>query len=139
MHQICKDDKCWCYFDESNLSIQDSISGKVLYQGRSENGVYLVANHCLSSTSHSNSSWMLWHTRLGYPYFQVLHNTIPSLNVPHHTSQLGLISCEQCLHGKMHRSPFPKSCFQAFALFKLFNSDLWGPAPVTSINGYQYC
>ena len=81
---------------------------------------------------------MLWHTRLGYPYFQVLHNAIPSLNVPHHTSQLGLISCVQCLHGKMHRSPFPKSYFQAFAQFKLFHSDLWGLAPVTSVNGYQY-
>ena len=38
----------------------------------------------------------------------------------------------------MHKLPFPSSRFVATTPFELVHVDLWGPAPLTSINGFQY-
>ena len=38
----------------------------------------------------------------------------------------------------MHNLPFPKSHFTASVPFELIHSDLWGPAPLNSINGFKY-
>ena len=46
--------------------------------------------------------------------------------------------CTHCLYGKMHKLPFPKSFFNASSPFELIHSDLWGPAPTSSINGFKY-
>ena len=40
VHKICHDNNCQCYFDEHTLSIQALATGKILYKGRSEDGVY---------------------------------------------------------------------------------------------------
>ena len=37
-----------------------------------------------------------------------------------------------------HKLPFPSSRFVATAPFELVHTDLWGPTPLTSINGFQY-
>ena len=42
VHKICHDNQCWCYFDENIISIQALATGKVLYQGKSEDGVYPI-------------------------------------------------------------------------------------------------
>ena len=47
-------------------------------------------------------------------------------------------SCIHCLHGKMHRLPFPSSRFVATSPFELVHTNLWGHAPLDSINGYKY-
>ena len=38
----------------------------------------------------------------------------------------------------MHNLPFLKSQFIAFTPFELVHSNLWGPAPMKSINGFKY-
>ena len=38
----------------------------------------------------------------------------------------------------MHRLPFPSSRFVANSPFELVHIDLWGPAPLNSINGYKF-
>ena len=47
-------------------------------------------------------------------------------------------TCTHCLYGKMHNLPFPKSHFVASSPFELVHFDVWGPAPVTSVNGFRY-
>ena len=46
--------------------------------------------------------------------------------------------CKNCLNGKMYQLPFPKSDFEASKPLKLIHSDVWGLAPVTSVNDFQY-
>ena len=79
VHKICHDNNCWCYFDENILSIQALATGKVLYQGKSEDGVYpiypqrasqlsLSSKVCNNVASHSDvnlsvvnkSLWQTW-------------------------------------------------------------------------------
>ena len=46
--------------------------------------------------------------------------------------------CKHCLSGKMHQFSFPIFEFQALKPLELVQSDVWGPAPVTSSNDFQY-
>ena len=38
----------------------------------------------------------------------------------------------------MHKLPFEPSKFQSTQPLELIHSDVWGPAPITSFNGYRY-
>ena len=38
----------------------------------------------------------------------------------------------------MHKLPFEQSQFQSTQPLELVHSDVWGPAPVNSSNGYRY-
>ena len=148
VHKICHDNQCWCYFDENTLSIQALATGKVLYKGKSEGGVYPIYPHkapnlsfphkTCNSVSTTPTSWLLWHNRLGHPNSQVLKFLFQHKGSPFNKCTNFVDSCVHCLHGKMHKLPFPSSRFVASAPFELVHTDLWGPAPLTSINGFQY-
>ena len=38
----------------------------------------------------------------------------------------------------MHNQSFPNSQFVATSPFELVHSDLWGPAPINSVDGFRY-
>ena len=96
IHKLCHDNNGWCYFDENVLSIQALATRKVLYQGKSEDGVYpiypqrafqlsLPSKVCnnIASCSVVNQSVVnkfLWHKRLGHPHDQVLKLLFPNVN-----------------------------------------------------------
>ena len=148
VHKFCHDNNCWCYFDENILSIQALTIGNVIYQGKSEQGVYPIYPHKTSNLSLPSRAYntvatqsftlQLWHRRLGHPSHQVLASAIPSLLSSANKCNNILSSCTHCLHGKMHRLPFSTSQFVAHSPFELVHSDVWGPVPVDSINKYKY-
>ena len=121
-------------------------TGKILYKGRSEDGVYpiyphkataLLSNKVCNSVKFSSSTWSLWHSRLGHPNAHTLRLLLQNNGLPCNSSTV-VNSCIHCLHGKMHRLPFPSSRFVANFPFELVHTDLWGLAPLDSINGYKY-
>ena len=148
VHQICQDNNCWCYFDENILSIQALAMGKVLYKAKSEGGVYPIYPHKASklllspklcnSVFKTTPCWLLWHTRLGHPNHQVLSLLFPNKTLSFNKCMNLVNTCTHCLHGKMHKLPFPDSKFIARSPFELVHINLWGPAPQNSVNGYKY-
>ena len=148
VHKICHDNNCCCYFDEHTLSIQALATGKILYQGRSEDGVYPIYPHkatallsnkvCNSAKSSSStwsakfssSTWSLWHSRLDHPNAHTLRLLLQNNGLSCNNSANVVNSCIHCLHGKMQRLPFPSSRYVANSPFKLVHTDLWGPAPL---------
>ena len=146
VHKLCHDNNCWCYFDENLLSVQALATGKVLYQGRSEQGVYpiypskattlslpsRVCNHVASTSS----LWELWHNRLGHPHAQVLQTLLPILKIS--SNKCNSISCTHCISGKIYKLPFPTSHFTTHSPLELVHSDVWGPGLVFSINKFRY-
>lgn len=46
--------------------------------------------------------------------------------------------CEACIRGKMIRQGFPKQASTTFQTLDIISSDVCGPLPVTSIQGYKY-
>ena len=165
VHKCCLHNNCSCYFDANQIKIQDIPTGRLLYKGLSENGVYpIYSKNFISSLPHVNfessskqhhvsieslfpaaflvnkaNNWLLWHHRIGHPSNKVLDVALSSLHIfcPSHSDN-GLTHCRHCLSGKMHQFLFPVSTFHASKPLELMHSDVWGPAPVTSTNDFQY-
>ena len=75
--------------------------------------------------------------RLGHPNSQILKLLLQNNCLSCNNSANFVNSCIHYLHGKMHRLPFPSSRFVANSPFELVHTDLWGPVPLNSINGYN--
>ena len=133
VHKLCLDNNCSCYFDAKKFSIQDLPTGRILYKGLSNNGVYPIqspmfipATNKTACAAHSISSdkWHLWHSRLGHPSDKVLANVFPCFS-PNSSSKDVKVHCHHCLAGKMHQLPFPTSNKTVTSPFELVHADLW--------------
>lgn len=78
-----------------------------------------------------------WHHRLVHP-----SNNIVSLMLNKAHVQCTKIStpttCQSCLQGKLCKFPFQQSVNKYVHPFKIVHSNLWGPIPCISIDGYRY-
>ena len=131
VHKFCKDNNASFYFDASKFQIKDFSSGRLLYNGLSEYGLYPIHGAILPEsssppqsfhTSAINTSSQLWHNRLGYPQQSVLHHVLHnklSLPISNNNSL-----CTHCLEGKMHQLPFPKSVPITSHPLKIVHSDV---------------
>ena len=145
MHKLCLHNHCSCYFNANKLLIQDLPTGRLLYKGRSRNGVYPIqsstlfnfASNKIACNAHSVSShkWQLWHSRLGHPSNKVLTNLFSSLQC---NSSVASMHCKHCLDGKMHQLPFLISNKTSITPFALVHADLWRLAPITSSTSFRF-
>jgi hypothetical protein len=154
MNRFCRDNHCAFYFDSDCFHIQDHLTGKPLYKGLSRDGLYPLHGLslplrsspsissssaqaiCLHSARATASASSLWHARFGHPQDRVLSHVLqksvnPSLSI---TSQF----CKHCTQGKMTQLPFSHSNTIASSPLEIVYSDVWGPAPISSINGFRY-
>ena len=144
VHKIYRDNQCWCYFDENIISIQALAKGKVLYQGKNEDGVYPIypqkASHLSLPSNPCNSAFhvLVFNKTLWHPFDQLLKHLFPNAKFDLNKCAFVKNDCTHCFYGKMHNLPFPKCSFTALTPFELIHSDLWGPTPITSINGFKY-
>uniref|UniRef100_A0A2N9EKA7 Reverse transcriptase Ty1/copia-type domain-containing protein n=1 Tax=Fagus sylvatica TaxID=28930 RepID=A0A2N9EKA7_FAGSY len=150
VNKFCRDNHCAFYFDSDHFHIQDCLTGKPLYKGLSRDGLYPLhglslpfrSRQSLSSSSaravclHSaraiSSASNLWHAQFGHPQDRVLchvlHKSVnPSLSINSHF-------CKHCTQGKMTQFPFSHSNTIASFPLEIVYSDVWGPAPIPSIN-----
>jgi len=72
----------------------------------------------------------VWHKRFEHPSDKVLNSL---LNFPRKC-----IRCDICKLTKQTRLPFSLSISKSEASFELIHSDVWGPAPTNSYNGFKY-
>ena len=167
IHKFCLHSNYSCHFDANEIKIQDFPTGRLLYRGLSENGVYPIYSKFSSrpsssnftppkqkvSTSHTSSQlpnssifhvhrshkWLLWHHRLGHPSDAVLNSVVSSIDNSVDFSKSDIVSyCKHCLSGKMHQLSFDKSDFHSTKPLELIHNDVWGPAPVSFVNDFRY-
>lgn len=136
-------------FDSLNCLVKDKVSGRTLLQGRIEDGLCKMtppphASHFISSSSLDNntsyyfsSSCDTWHRRLGNPSCQTLSKILKLCNVKRKESNRATF-CEACQYGKSHILPFKSSDSHASFPLDLVHTNLWGPSPVASLNGFHY-
>lgn len=90
------------------------------------------------SKSSSKASYELWHSRLGHVAF----DTILLLNKLGHLYVTSLlpkpIFCSSCQLSKGHRLQFDLNDKCSSYPLDLVHCDLWGPSPVSSMDGYRY-
>ncbi|GAB2294442.1 hypothetical protein Dimus_038297 [Dionaea muscipula] len=102
-----------------------------------QNGDHAVHTHVAmigNRVAHS-----LWHKRLGHPSNVIVSTMLAkshiSSSIDSYQSQN---VCESCLAGKFSKLPFDISMSRSSRPFELIHSDVWGPSPVVSIDGYRY-
>jgi transposase InsO family protein len=118
----------------SRLSSASNSSSAAFQPSSSASHVSYKA--CPPAVCSNVSATNLWHMRLGHPQSRVLHHILR-----HHVSDTFSVShtfCKHCVMGKMTQLPFSTSTSCTQFLLQLVHSDVWGPAPIDSINGHRY-
>ncbi|KAL5735558.1 hypothetical protein ACOSP7_030027 [Xanthoceras sorbifolium] len=78
----------------------------------------------------------IWHAKLGHPAPLVLKKILQQLHVPCNIETLEFI--DSCKLGNVHRLPFTRSQISTKEPLELVYSDIWGPAPFVSTQGFRY-
>ncbi|PKU69447.1 Retrovirus-related Pol polyprotein from transposon TNT 1-94 [Dendrobium catenatum] len=136
VYALTKDNNISISFDGNGYIIKDLKTHKTLLTGPSSNGLYPVAITNHSALTAKQQSAFSWHDRLGHPHQQILMdiaNNNKHLNIP-----LSTIACHDCLVSKSHKLVFHKSVTKSSRPLALLHSDVWGPAPITSREGFKY-
>lgn len=129
-----------------NITLLCKASKTILYQGKSsEEGLFLFKTPHVSSISlpspsafvGASTSYSTWHHRLGHPSQLIMSKMLSSTEIKPPSMPSGHI-CTYCLEGKMHRLPFPASVSKSTVPFYKVHSDVWGPVPCLSLEGYRY-
>ena len=94
-----------------------------------------------STTSHSCTSnntpnaFELWHNRLGHASKTIVSHILHHCKIPF-SNKMTIDLCKACCLEKAHRLPFLPSPNTYSSPLELVYTDLWGPAPVLSPQGY---
>ena len=131
----------------NNTSIKFSQSGTLLFTAtiNSRNAAFLdgeVVFEVAGVASTCPMDLALWHRRLGHLHIDAVQKLakqelVTGLHLQSNTTPDPI--CEPCIAGKQHRSRVPKSAqHRASQPLELIHSDLHGPLPVHSKEGYQY-
>ena len=96
-------------------------------------------NSSSSSSSNHNPCLdiVLWHSRLGHPALDIVKLALNNCKIPF-SSMKDHSLCHPCCVSKAHKLPYSLSESVVNSPLELVHSDLWGPSPVTSRNGFRY-
>ena len=80
----------------------------------------------------------LWHLRLGHPNVIALRKTLSACNISLGNKKFDVSFYKACQYGKQHRLSFKSSETKTKHALEIIHSDLWGPAPTISNQGFRY-
>jgi hypothetical protein len=125
-------------FDPFGFSIKDLLTRMVLLRCDSTGELYPLSKTTTRSSNHHNfyvqHSGDLWHTCLGHPGHNQLHQVLRSFDF---SCSKASYSWHACHLGKNVRLPFPDSNKVASFPFHLLHCDVW-TSPVVSSLGYKF-
>ncbi|CAN1836113.1 Retrovirus-related Pol polyprotein from transposon RE2, partial [Linum perenne] len=117
----------------------DLTTRRVLYRGRSKNGLYVVPMSLIRPpiVAHT-ASLPVWHQRLGHAHLENVKCVLRRYQISFPNKRIPSV-CSGCCLGKMHKLPFHVSNYKADGPLGLICSDVWGPTPVFSVTNQRYC
>ncbi|KAM1741307.1 hypothetical protein ACFX12_011446 [Malus domestica] len=149
VQQLCADNHSWFICDENQFFVQDKKTRAILHRGKSRAGQLFqipVVKHSRGAQSvvQEPSVFLgqlvksnLWHQRFGHPTNEIMSIMLRQSNILVDLDASHSI-CTHCIQGKMCRLPFSPSSDRYCFPFEKVHSDVWGPAPVKTVEGYRY-
>lgn len=132
VRQFSQENDCDFIFSPNSFSVKCRHTGKTLFQGAIDQGLYSLP---VSSPSAYHISQQLsltrWHNRLGHAAFSTVCQL---LNKP----KVSFPPCVACLSGKSPRKSRPPTTNKSTVPLQLVHFDVWGPAPVLSCQNNRY-
>ncbi|CAB4268994.1 unnamed protein product [Prunus armeniaca] len=141
IHKFFNDNNCHHIFTLSACFVKDNLTGKILFRGHTEGGLYHIhlSSHKTSpSCLIITASPSLWHQRTGHPSAQILQQIISKNNLPVLGKFKDLSFCNSCPLGKQTKLPFLSTPCISRSPMELIHTDLWGPSPTPSLCGFHY-
>ncbi|PKU80705.1 Retrovirus-related Pol polyprotein from transposon TNT 1-94 [Dendrobium catenatum] len=138
IYQLTRDNNCTVSFNCHGYQIKDTMTNRILLQGPCHRGLYSVRSKQPASDLALISIKTvpdLWHLRLGHP----ANTTLQHLSVLSQIcTKLSNNSCNTCHVAKSRQLSFPVSNSITTHSFALIHSDVWGPSPTISLQGFRY-
>lgn len=135
LSQLCKDNPVSITFSSNFFSIKEHKLKNTLFQGHTDQGVYMVKSVPPHTYAVSKSSSLAWHHRLGHPSLHVFKQLISRQNL--NVSSLSTLDCNSCCSNKSHKLSFSTSSIISTAPLQYIYTDLW-TSPLHSYDGYKY-
>ena len=140
--QFCKSNNISIEFFPAYFFVKDLRTGTTLIRGQNKNDVYLWPQSLSPLTSfHAfvgvKASLIDWHRRFGHPSSHILHHLATSCTLPLSTSSSDM-TCDSCLCHKSQQLPFHVSSLKSHGPLDLIYTDVWGPTPIPSTEGYRF-
>ncbi|PKU68032.1 Retrovirus-related Pol polyprotein from transposon TNT 1-94 [Dendrobium catenatum] len=137
---LVKDNPISIKFEENGFVFKDRTTKQVILKGPCSNGMYKIGTQRQQQPSQallvSKTSSLDWQRRLGHPHHSVLQQiskTNPTLHI-----QYVKTVCTSCLSCKGHKLSFDRSSNKTTIPLELIHSDVWGPSPIPSHQGFKY-
>lgn len=89
-----------------------------------------------NATQAKPGSLIEWHEKLVHQNMEHVKSVLAKNNINVKTG--GIIQCEECLEGKIHRLPFRKSDTKSSRTCEIIHADTCGPMEVPSVGGSRY-
>jgi Integrase core domain/GAG-pre-integrase domain len=132
INKIAQELNCEIIFTTKKVIFQDWNTKSVIGERVFENRLYYLKEEtCNFVAKREEEIGTLWHKRIGHPSDKILKCIF-------YFKTLDCSNCELCKLGKHTKLPFSLSKCKSKKLFKLIHSDVWGPVPVESFNGFKY-
>lgn len=116
-------------------------SGQALLQGPLKQDLYHLPSTLTNSThpqafTTSIQSVSTWHHKLGHSSSKIIKHLADSHRIP--IKILSSLECSSCHCAKSHKLPFSDHHLTISRPLELIYSDVWGPSPTRSLDGYSY-
>ena len=137
--KLTDDYPCEFTFDATTVCVKDKRTNKVLSQGSKTKGLYRLDDsqfQVFYSSRQQAARDRVWHMRLGHPNDQVLKHLSTTKAISF--NKLSQHLCEACQVGKTCKLPFSSLVFRLSRVLERIHCDVWGPAPVVSVQGFRY-
>ena len=135
------DNNVYFEFHPRVFYVKDLNTNEVLLSGQSKDGLYALTKS--SVTSVPQAYWSLctftdlWHRRLGHPTSRIFQLLVSKNKIICNNKRLNF-QCQSCPFGKSSRLSLGPTGHKTSTLLELIFSDVWGPAPLFSSDGYCY-
>ncbi|PKU87515.1 Retrovirus-related Pol polyprotein from transposon TNT 1-94 [Dendrobium catenatum] len=127
-------------FEPNGYSLKDLQTNRILLQGHCKNGLYPISiqksNDRDTALVSRTSASINWHEKLGHPHQRILtqiSKANPSLRI-----NVKSVNCTSCNLCKSHKLCFSSSVSRTVHPLAMLHADVWGPSPVSSIQGFRY-
>lgn len=138
--QITDDFPVNCEFSNKSVCVKDRKTGQILLTGPKKHNLYTLsaAPKAYFSNRFKAGTAVIWHQRLGHPQASAVSTLSNKRLIDVRGSVQIKNLCDSCQLGKLSRFPFSSSVHSSSCAFDKIHCDLWGPAPVLSIEKFRY-
>ena len=131
---LCKTNPISIEFFHDYYLVKDLKTKVPLQKGLLKDGLYYLPKPTTNHKALITTKHQPWHHILGHPSDRIMKH-LSSLHKIKHSINNPCISCNT---SKSHKLPFTLSSIKSTRPLEIIYSDVWGLAPIRSLDGYLY-